>query len=364
MLIPPEFVRLNRLLLFIILSSIILFYGRHFFILLTFSGFLAMLMTPLSNRLELRVSRLLSSLVSVMIILVVSSAIVFVLSAQVASISKDLPQIISGLEEIIYPVKMWINDTLGVSSEKLKDHASGAMNGAGSILTGFVKDFFTFIARFLIILVFTFLMLLNRDKYENFVVMLYREERRAEAEDMINKISRIGQQYLAGRLVAVLIMGVLYIIGFSIIGLKDAILLSAMAALITIIPYIGTLLGGLIPLLMAVISGTFNQSVWVVIIILVVNAIDHYYIEPYIVGSSVSISPFFAIVAIILGGAVWGLAGIILFLPLIGILKIIFENFESMHPYAYLIGDQRESSAHEEIFSKILKFFQGKKKVK
>ena len=92
------------------------------------------------------------------------------------------------------------------------------------------------------------------------------------------------------------------------------------------------------------------------------NAIDHYYIEPYIVGSSVSINPFFTIVALILGGAVWGLAGVILFLPLLGILKIIFENFTSLRPYAYLIGDQRESSAHEQIFAKIKKLFSGKKK--
>ena len=244
----------------------------------------------------------------------------------------------------------------------MKDHASGALNGAGSFLTGIVKDFFTFIGRLTIVLVFTFLLLHNRDKYENFVVMLYRDERRDEAKNMIDKISKIAQQYLAGRLIAVFLMGVLYIIGFSVIGLKDALILSAIAALVTIIPYIGTLIGGLIPLLMAIINGSVNQVVWVVIIILLVNVIDHYFIEPYIVGGSVNISPFFTILVLLLGGAAWGIAGVILFLPLLGIIKIIFENFESLHPYAYLIGDQRESSTHEQIFQTIKKFFSGRKK--
>ena len=98
---------------------------------------------------------------------------------------------------------------------------------------------------------------------------------------------------------------------------------------------------------MSIIDGSFNQSIWVVIIILLVNVIDHYFIEPYVVGGSVNISPFFTIFVLILGGVVWGIAGIILFLPLSGILKIVFENVEGLQPYASLIGDQRDSSPHE-----------------
>ena len=100
MLKPPALVRLNRLLLFIILTSIILYYGREFFVLLTFSGFLAMLMTPVSNRLETRIPRFLSSILSILIIIAVFAGIVILLSAQIKSITKDLPQIISALEDI------------------------------------------------------------------------------------------------------------------------------------------------------------------------------------------------------------------------------------------------------------------------
>jgi predicted PurR-regulated permease PerM len=130
----------------------------------------------------------------------------------------------------------------------------------------------------------------------------------------------------------------------------------------TIIPYVGALIGGLVPFFISIIDGTIDQSIWVVIIILLVNIIDHYFIEPYVVGGSVSISPFFTIFVLILGGLIWGLAGIILFLPLSGILKIIFENVQGMEPYASLIGDQSDSSKHQNIWSKYKGRFYLRKK--
>ncbi len=361
MLKAPKLDRTNKLLLFAILISIILYFGKEFFVLITFSGLLAMLMTPVSNKLENKgISRVFSSLISVFILIAVISAIVVLLSAQINNIGKELPQIQMRFEELVSDVQLWISNNLGVSSEHLKDNATGALNNAGSILTGLVKGTFSFIGRFILVLVFTFLFVLQRDKYENFVVMLSPEDKRDETNEMINKISKIAQQYLTGRIIAAFIIGILYIIGFSIIGLKDGLILSAIAALVTIIPYVGALLGGLIPFFMTFINGSFEQSLWVVIIISLVNVIDHYFIEPYIVGGSVSISPFFTILILILGGVIWGLAGIILFLPLLGILKIIFENVEGLQPYAYLIGDQRKTSAHAEIWSKIKVIFSKK----
>jgi len=362
MLKPVGLERFNKILLAAILISVVLYYGKEFFVLITFSGFFAMLMTPISNRLERRgISRIFSTIISVFLILAIISGVLFLLSAQIRNIGRELPQIELKMKGLIAGIQYWLSENLGVSGEQLRDHATTAIGSAGNIITDLVKGIFALIGRFFLILVFTFLFLLQRDKYENFVVMLSKEEKRKETEAVINKISKIAYHYLAGRIVAVFIIAVLYIIGFSIIGLKDAFILSALAALVTIIPYIGALLGGLIPFSMSVVDGTFNQTIWVVIIVLIVNAIDHYFIEPYVVGGSVSISPVFTILILILGGVVWGLAGIILFLPLLGILKIVFENVEGLAPYAYLIGDQQESSASKKIWLKFKGIFSSGK---
>jgi predicted PurR-regulated permease PerM len=363
MLPHPGLARLNKILLFVILISIVLYFGRGFFVLISFAGLLAMLMTPVSNKLENRgVSRVFSSVISVMIIVVLFSVVILLLSAQIGNIGKELPLILLRYEEIKLDIQRWVNDSLGVSSQQLRVHASDVFNNAGSFLTHFIKNTIAFIGSLFLVLVFIFLFLMQRNKYENFVVMLYPEEKRNKAKYMIERISMVAQQYLAGRLVAACIMGILFLIGFLIIGLKNSVILSLIVAIMTIIPYVGGLIGGLVPFFISIIDGSLNQSIWVVIIILLVNTIDHYFIEPYVVGGSVNISPFFTIFVLILGGLIWGIAGIILFLPLSGIIKIVFENVEGLQPYASLIGDQRESIAHKNTWSQIKGIFSRRKK--
>jgi len=321
-----------------------------------------MLMTPVSNRLENRgVSRVISSLISVMIIVVIFSVVILLLAAQIGNIGKELPLILLRYEEIKLDLQRWVNDSLGVSSQQLRVHASEVFNNAGSFLTNFIKNTIAFIGSLFVVLVFIFLFLMQRTKYEKFVLMLYKEEKRNKAKDMIDRISQVAQQYLTGRLVAACIMGILFLIGFLIVGLKNSVILALIVAIMTIIPYVGALIGGLVPLFISMIDGSLNQSIWVVIIILAINTIDHYIIEPYVVGGSVNISPFFTIFVLILGGLIWGIPGIILFLPLSGIIKIVFENVEGLQPYASLIGDQRDSSKPKNSWAGLKRIFSRRK---
>ena len=364
MLKPVGLNRINSILFFIILISIILYFGRELFVLITFSGFLAMLMTPVSNMIENhKVSRIFSTIFSVLIIIAVISAVIFILSAQITNISEDFPQIKTKFEELIKNVQSWIGDQLGISTGQVKEKISTAMSGegSGSFVAGIVMGTFTFAGSFILVIVFTFLFLFQREKYENFIVMLFKAENRKEAKETIGRISKVAQHYLAGRIVSIFILAVLYAIGFSIIGLKNGLILAAIAAIVSFVPYIGPLIGGLVPFLMAIIGGSINQALWVAAILTFAQFFDNYFIEPYIVGGSVNISPFFTIFILIVGGVVWGIAGVILFLPLLGVIKIIFENVEGLKPYAYLIGDQRESSSPEKIWIKFKKYFSGKK---
>lgn len=366
MLKPIGLTRINNILFFIILLCIVLYFGKEVLMLVTFAALLAMLMTPLSNNLENHhVSRVLSSLISVLIIIVVISGVFALLSTQIANVVKEIPRIKSEMKELISGTQLWITKQFEISFEQqvdtVKDHASQALGGAGNVIADIVKGTFTLLGRILLVVVFTFLFLLHREKYENFVVMLYKQEKRKDARDMIDKVSKISEQYLTGRLIAVVIIAILYVAGFWIIGLKNAALLSVIAAMIAIIPYIGTIIGGLIPFMMAIVDGSFHQALGVIIITLVVNMIAHYFIEPSVVGGSVNISPLFTILSLIVGGVLWGVAGIILFLPIIGILKIAIENVEGLEPYDYLIGDQEDTSTAAKILSRIKGFFSKKK---
>lgn len=355
----PGLSKINNLLLFSILISVILYFGREFFILVTFAGLFAMLMRPLSNKLEKRgIPRFLSSLISIVIIIVAISAIIMLLSAQVNNFVRDFPQIKSQFGEVTAKVNSWIIDHFDVNfnlqANNLRADASQLITNVTSVLTGMVKRTFTFVGSLFVVVILAFLFLQNRSKFKLFIIKLQKPDKMEETADIIETISQITYHYLGGRLLVVFIIAVLLTTGFLITGLKNAVFIGIIAALVAIIPYVGPLLGGLIPLLMSIVEGSLNQVIEVIAIVLLVNTIDHYFLEPYIVGGSVNINPFFTILSIIIGGVFWGIAGVILFLPLLAILKIIFESIEGLEPYAYLIGDNNKIyGGHVSLYSKI-----------
>jgi predicted PurR-regulated permease PerM len=283
---------------------------------------------------------------------------------EIIQISNEMPVIQEKLNGISDNLSSWLNDRFGVTFEQitglLKDKSSKAMSMAGEMLAGFVAGIFTLVGSVLLALVFTFLFLLHREKYENFVIMLFEKDRQDEVRQIIGKVSRIAQRYLGGRIVSITILLILYLIGFFAVGLKNSILLASIAALLTFIPYVGPFVGGLFPIIMSFITGSVNQAMWITGVIVAAQLFQNYFVEPTVVGGSVSISPFFTILILIAGGMVWGVAGIILFLPMLGILKIIFENVQPLRPFAYLIGGE-EDSGPGKILSSIKGWFSAKK---
>lgn len=363
---PAQISRVNNVLLFFILFTIVMYYAREVLILLVFSGFLAMLMAPLAGKMEkIGISRVFSTLLSVLIIVIFLSAVLMLITAQIVTLTDDLPNIQARLEEIITGIQSWVEKQFGISPQQqitaLKAQAKNTITSAGSYLTGFVSGIVTAIGSFTLVLVLMFLFLLHREKYENFFVLLYTDEKRDEAKLIMDKVSKIAQQYLAGRAISIIILTIFYTVGLLILGIKNAFLLSAIAALLTFIPYVGPVIGGILPFLMAVVSeNTFGPALGVIIVISLAQIFDNYFIEPYVVGGNVNISPFFTIFILIIGGLLWGIAGVILFLPLLGMVKIFFDNIEGLYPYAYLIGDQSDSNNSTGMWKKIKGLF-GKK---
>lgn len=364
---PVSISRVNDMLLFFILLTVILYFAREVLIITVFSGFIAMLMAPLSNKMEnIGISRVFSTLISIIIIIVVISGVLSLVTAQIVTFTEDLPSIQTRLEEMITSIQSWIEKQFGLSPQQqiaaLKEQTKNTISSAGSYLTGVAAGVVSLIGGFTIILVVTFLFLLHREKYENFFVLLYKDEKREEAKLIISKVSKIAQQYLAGRAISIIILTVFYTVGLLIIGIKNAFLLSAIAALLTFIPYVGPVIGGILPFFMAVVSeDSFGPALGVIIVISLAQIFDNYFIEPYVVGGNVNISPLFTILILIVGGLIWGIAGVILFLPLLGMVKIFFDNVEGLYPYSYLVGDQNDSSGSDRIWKKIKGFF-GKKK--
>jgi predicted PurR-regulated permease PerM len=162
----------------------------------------------------------------------------------------------------------------------------------------------------------------------------------SKVDKLLDNIQNVTQDYLVGMLSVIGILAVLNTTGLLIIGLEHALFFGVFASLLAIIPYIGIIIGALPPLLFAfLLTDSLLTPVLVIAVFGTVQFLEGNFITPRIVGSKVSINPFVAMIALIVGGELWGISGMILFVPLIGILKVIFDQIPEMKPYGYLLGN-------------------------
>jgi predicted PurR-regulated permease PerM len=135
----------------------------------------------------------------------------------------------------------------------------------------------------------------------------------------------------------------MYSIGFSIVGVKYAVLFAIICGVLEIVPFVGNLTGNLLTVLMVLIQGGgMGMVIGVIITYSIVQFLQSYLLEPLIVGAEVNINPLFTIVILVLGNLVWGIPGMVLAIPLLGIIKIVCDHIPSLNPYGYLIGSDRK----------------------
>jgi predicted PurR-regulated permease PerM len=350
--------RVNQNLLFLLLTGLVLYFGKPVLVPIMLGALLAMLMTPVCQKLEDKgFNRATSSAVSIIILLIFLSLIFWIILSQVASFMEDINQIQAKGKELLREVQIFIEAKVNIPRQEQEDIAKeqvqngGPAEGfAGSILSGFTSTLTTMV----LMLVYTFLFLYNKEKFEAFFVRIYHEEDTEKVKNIVGKISMVGQRYLTGRVTSILILSTLYSIALLIIGLDNAIILGGIAALLTIVPYIGTTIGGLFPFLVALTTrDSPNPALMVIIAIVAIQTIDNYFIEPNVVGGEVNLSALASIFSIIAGGAIWGVAGMILFIPMVAILKIIFDHVESLKPIGYIIGDSNGNGDRKHIFLRV-----------
>ncbi|MCC9167714.1 AI-2E family transporter [Pontibacter harenae] len=337
--------RANAIILLGILTVVALHYGKAFFIPLFFSIILSMLMLPVSKKLESwGMNRLLSTLVCILIILLFIAVILFVISAQAVSFSNDLPQIQNQLQQMVDKVQQWIQQQFGVAPQKqiqfVQSRISSLSQSANNFATSVVKGLMGIITSFALVMLYMLFLLWQRDKYKNFSLKLVKPENKPEANRTISSITEVASAYLVGRLISMLFLAVFYSIGFSVVGLQNPILLSIIAVLPTIVPYVGAVIGGLFPLIMAFVSGSTGMVLPVIGILAAAQLIDNNLIEPFVMGAKMDLSPLITVVAIVLGELIWGIAGMILFVPMFAIIRIVCEHLPALHPYGYLLEDE------------------------
>ncbi len=296
-----------------------------------------------------------------MLLFIGVSLIFFFLFRQVSIFLSNLLEPKDDIISFINLLQERISNATGFSlteqKELFKDNITGVLQRIQKFLYSILTKFTGGLLTFILVLIYVFLILLNRTKFVKFLMKYVKVEKREETRQILTATKKVAYRYFWGRIQVMIFLGIMYAITFFVYDLKYATLLIIFGVIITIIPYLGPFLSGLLPILfMLIFGGSPLEIISFAIIVIIIQLIESYVLEPVIIGSEIQQSLLFVIIAIVLGGLIWGLAELILFVPLFAILKIIFDHTQQLKPVGFLIGYQRPGSG-EDFYEKIKKRF-------
>jgi len=192
----------------------------------------------------------------------------------------------------------------------------------------------------LLVPTYVFIILFYHPLIIEFIHRLFTRSNQGQVTEIVTQTKTVIQRYLVGLIIEAIIVATLDITALLILGIDYAILLGIVAAILNVIPYIGGLVAVALPMMIAIATkSTAWYAFYVLVFYYVIQLIDNNFIVPYIVASKVKINALFSIIVVFAGNALWGIPGMFLSIPLLAIIKLIFDHIESLKPWGFLLGD-------------------------
>lgn len=324
----------------------ILILAKPILIPLAFALFMSFILFPLVKKFEsLGMKKVLSAFLSILTVILIIAGGIYLFSTQLIQLSKELADFQDKIIQAFADVTVYINKNVNIISNLEKNELSDKMKdmfkeSSGTLASKTFTTSTTFIAGLFGTIIFTFLILIYRNGLTQALMGFSPEDKKERVFKMFKSVQQVGQKYLSGMIILIIITGLLNSFGLWIIGLDNPFLFGFLGALLAVVPYVGTTVGATIPILYAFVS---FDSLWpvlsVALLFWVVQLLTDNFLSPSIVGGSLRINALASILSIIIGALVWGVAGMILFLPFAAMLKVICAEFEELKPIALLIGN-------------------------
>lgn len=351
---PPFYHRLSHSLLSLVILAVAIYLGQDILVPLAMAGLLAVLLRPVEDRfISWGMHKIVAISLALLLAVIVLSGITVFLSMQLADFSDDLPKLKSNINDTYNEVRRWIRQEYNVSYrqqekyiQKAQAQTIDSLQGTETlgIITGPLGTL-------LLMPIYVFLLLYYRTMLLHFVVVLFAEEHTERVREVLVEIKGVIQSYVVGLLIETVCVAALNAIGLLALGIEYAILLSIIAAILNLIPYIGGLVATVLTVMVAWINNPDVSSlVGVIGVFLFVQFIDNNVLVPLIVASKVRINALVSILGVLIGGALSGVSGMFLSIPVIAMLKVIFDRVDGLKPWGVLLGDQTPEQAGNQLF--------------
>ncbi len=245
------------------------------------------------------------------------------------------------------PSAVKINLTKEIEKELMK-----FLSGLSSIIPSLFSNLYSIVLSILYLIlipIFTFYILKELPYIKKFLDDLVPSRMRKEVRIKVKKVNDVVSTFVRGQLIISLGLAIAYSIGLSLIKLPFAILVGIISGLGDIVPYLGTLFG---VLLSVIIAGFYFHSFKAILLVLLVFAIikivEDWLIYPKLIGDRVGIHPLIIILIIIFAGEYFGITGMILAIPFAGVLKIFLYDVYKWYKRSFLYNKEVEISLEEQ----------------
>ncbi len=341
---PSSFILASRLLvLFLVIA--LAYFLQGILVPVLFAIIFSITLFPLCRLLERgRLPRVVASIISVIVATLVVSGIIYFIVNQVIVIGKNGEDIGKNFVNIYDSIQTFLERRFGVEpgdlNNRLREEGQNIISNAGRYISAAFSSAGGTLANAVLVPLYIFFFLYYRDFFKEFFIRVNRSYPPAKTLGTLREIYDVIQSYLVGMVMVMGIVAVLNTAGLLVMGLEYAWFFGTLAALLILIPYIGIAIGSIIPALFALATmDSYWYALAVILWFQLVQFLEGNFITPNLVGGKVSLNPLVAIVSLLLGGMLFGLAGLILALPLVASIKILLNLDESTQPFGFLIGE-------------------------
>lgn len=340
----PFYIRYTVVIVCLVFT-VILMRGAATLLIPLFAGLLlAILLLPIANYLERRgLGRGLASFLSVLVFIILFSIVNYFLTTQISGFAIELPGIIEKLKGVFASFQSWISSRFHINTQQqsgyLNNSLNDLLNGFSSFLYRLFFSLGNIVVKVIFICIYSFFMLYYRNLLVRFVNKLTEKDFPDQMPAILNENKQVIKAYITGLLAEFLIVLFLISVLLLLLGVKYALLLAIITALLNIIPYVGIYTATALAMLITYANSSASSAITVGVVLLAVHLLDGIVLLPRIVGSQMRINPFMMIVAVIIGDIVWGIPGMFLFIPLAAMFKIIFKNIHTLEAWAILFGE-------------------------
>lgn len=338
----PFYLKSTVILFGLILLTYALFNLREILVPVSFALMLSILLNPVTIFLQkLKFPRMLAIAVAILLAMILIAGVFYFLFAEISNLSTELPVFKRKFAQLMVKTQTEVSQQFGVNLQKQNQYIDEAENGMKPFLANAMGTALGTLTLIILLPVYSFLFLYYKTLILNFLYDVFAEADAKEVRVVLVQTKGAIQNYMFGLILEGVIVASLNTIVLLLLGVKYALLLGFLGALINVLPFIGGIVAVLLPILIATVTKDgFQTQIGIIIAYLIIQFIDNHFLIPYIVSSRVKINALISIIIVLLGGALWGISGMFLSIPFIGVLKIIFDRVPELQPWGRLVGDE------------------------